>query len=196
MGKDMSRLGRLLALAAALLAVALPAGAEELPPVEDYVGYQPQRWCNPPAKPGTRALAEYLVEERGGAFGGISRRCRIGGTSEHKEGRAFDWTLDARKDADRRVVSAFLAELFATDEQGNAHALARRMGVMYVIWNDHIYASYRGFEKHDYLSSSCRTLSRCSASLRHRDHMHISLGRKGGRGETSWYVGRVPGGSQ
>ncbi len=188
----MSRLGRSLAMLGASLALAVPAFAEEVPAIEDYADYQPQKWCSPAAKPGTQQLADWLVTERGGGFGGISRKCRIGGTSEHKEGRAFDWMLDATREKDRNRAAAFLEELFASDEFGNEHALARRMGVMYVIWNDHIYSSYGGFEKRDYLSSSCKSRKKCSATLRHRNHMHISLSRKGGRGETSWYVGVVP----
>jgi hypothetical protein len=62
------------------------------------------------------------------------------------------------------------------------------MGVMYVIWNDHIYASYDTFAPRDYRSSSCPRLRTCSATLRHRNHVHISLSRAGGRGDTSWYA--------
>ena len=75
---------------------------------------------------------------------------------------------------------------------GEPAELARRMGIMYVIWNDHIYASYDQFRVRAYRSSSCKTLATCSKTLRHRDHMHISLIRAGGAGRTSWYVGRVP----
>jgi hypothetical protein len=32
----------------------------------------------------------------------------------------------------------------------------------------------------------------CSKTLRHRDHLHISLTRKGGKGRTSWFEGRLP----
>ena len=53
------------------------------------------------------------------------------------------------------------------------------------------YASYRKFESRDYLASSCASRATCSKTLRHRDHMHISLSRAGGRGETSWYDGRL-----
>jgi hypothetical protein len=66
------------------------------------------------------------------------------------------------------------------------------MGVMYIIWNDHMWSAWDGFVKEDYLSSSCRSRRACSVTLRHRDHLHISLTRAGGRGETSWYDGRLP----
>jgi hypothetical protein len=123
----------------------------------------------------------------GGAATASMRACSSGGTSEHKDGRAIDWSMDATEKKQRREVARFLDELFAEDDDGNAAALARRMGVMYIIWNDHIYASYDEFAGRDYQSSSCPKLKSCSATLRHRDHVHISLSRPGGRGDTSWY---------
>ena len=65
------------------------------------------------------------------------------------------------------------------------------MGIMYIIWNDHMYSAGDRFEKEGYLSSSCKRRKNCSATLRHRNHMHISLSRAGGRGDTSWYDTRV-----
>ena len=175
------------AAVAILLALAGPAAAQ----VEDYAGYTPQEHCSPRAKPGTKALARWLVR-RGGGYGPISRACTSGGVSEHKEGRAFDWTLDARSDTDRQLADDFLQAAFATDRRGNEHALARRMGIMYIIWNDHMYSAWDQFGRGDYLSSSCKTRQKCSQTLRHRDHMHISLSRRGGMGLTSWYEGRLP----
>ena len=125
----------------------------------------------------------------------VARRlvpCRSGGTSEHKDGRAFDWMLDARRKQDRRVAAEFLEYAFATDADGNEHAIARRMGIMYVIWNDHMYSASERFERENYLSSSCKRRKKCSATLRHRNHMHISLSKAGARGQTSWYVARLP----
>jgi hypothetical protein len=175
-----------LAAVAILLALAGPAAAQ----VEDYADYQPQQYCNPRAKPGTKALARWLVH-RGGGYGSISRRCGAGGVSEHKEGRAFDWTLDATRSRDRRIAQEFLEVAFAADKDGEEHALARRMGIMYIIWNDHMYSAWDHYEREPYLSSSCKSLRKCSRTLRHRDHMHVSLSRAGGKGLTSWYEGRV-----
>ena len=185
----MSRTARCLA---ALLATALvllvpgPASAQ----IEDYADYQPQTKCSPKAKPGTKVLGRWLVK-RGGGSGPTSRPCQSGGTSEHKEGRAFDWVLDARRKKDRRIAADFLQYAFATDSLGNEHAKARRMGIMYIIWKDHKYDAWDEFAKEDYLSSSCTSKKKCSATLRHRDHMHVSLTRKGGRGDTSWYASRL-----
>jgi len=171
--------------------LAAPAVATEAP-IEDYAAYQPQTKCSPRAKPGTAYLGRWVVRRYGGGFGGISRRCRGGGTSEHKEGRAFDWTLDATNRADRQRAEDFMERLFRTDADGNTDAWARRMGIMYVIWSDHMYPAWNGFEAEPYLSSSCTSRRRCSRTLRHRNHLHISLSRAGGRGDTSWFEGRLP----
>ncbi|MGZ5399702.1 MAG: hypothetical protein ACXWDL_01035 [Nocardioides sp.] len=178
----------IVAALAAVLLLAVPASAQLVESqIEDYASYQPQTTCSPKAKPGTRELGRWLVRRQGGEFGGISRPCSTGGTSEHKEGRAFDWRLDASKQADRERAAAFLALVRKTDQAGNTDARARRMGIMYVIWNDHMYSAWDGFEREGYLSSSCKTTKKCNTTLRHRDHMHISLSRAGGRGATSWY---------
>ena len=191
--------GAVLVLVAALVGLPTSATADDarttvvtssapyLMPMEDYAGYQPQTTCKRRARTGILQLAEWLVA-RGGGYGPISRACAGSSTSEHKESRAFDWTLDATKRADRRIANAFLREAFAPDDTGQPHALARRMGIMYVIWNDKMWASYDGFEQERYLSSGCRTRRRCSPTLRHRDHMHISLTRRAARGKTSWYL--------
>lgn len=174
---------------AALLAclTPLPTSAKYAQPVESYASYQPQKSCTSKDKPGTVALAQWLTG-RGGVFGGTLRSCRSGGQSEHKDGRAFDWTLDATSIDDDATAQAFITEAFADDEIGDTDALARRMGIMYVIWNDKIYSAWYGFEPRKYLNAGCRTRKTCSATLRHRDHMHISLSKAGSMGKTSWYA--------
>ena len=160
-------------------------------PIEPYAGYQPQTTCRQTPKPGVLMLADWLVA-RGGGYGAISRACAGSSTSEHKESRAFDWILDARSEADLALAAAMLDEILAPDDLGEPNALARRMGIMYVIWDDRMYAAYDGFEPKRYLSSSCRTKRSCSPTLRHRDHLHISLTRQGARGVTSWYYAQAP----
>jgi hypothetical protein len=167
--------------------VAVPAQAKYALPVETYASYQPQKSCVRKDRAGTVALGRWLAA-RGGVYGGTLRPCSSGGSSEHKDGRAFDWMLDAKDADDRDVAEAFLVEAFADDELGDTDALARRMGIMYVIWNDTMYAAWDGFEPKKYLSSGCRTRRTCSVTLRHRDHMHVSLSRAGADGLTSWYV--------
>lgn len=156
-------------------------------PVEDYAPYQPQTKCLRKVRPGILLLSDHLVQ-RGGGRGGIFRDCRSGGASEHKESRAFDWMLDASRKKDRKIARAFLDEIFAADADGNPHAVARRMGIMYVIWNDRMWSSYRGFKPTRYLSSSCKKRKKCSKTLRHRDHVHVSVTRRAARGKLSWYL--------
>jgi hypothetical protein len=163
------------------------ASAPFLMPMEPYAGYQPQTSCRRTPKPGVLMLADWLVA-RGGGYGPISRTCAGSSRSEHKESRAFDWVLDATSETDRALAAAMLDEILAPDDTGEPSALARRMGIMYVIWDDHMYASYDGFVAKRYLSSSCRNRRTCSPTLRHRDHVHISLTRQGAKGLTSWYA--------
>ena len=182
-------------LTAALLAclTSVPTSAKYVSPPDSYATYQPQKGCARTDKPGTVALGQWLAA-RGGGYGGTLRSCRAGGQSEHKDGRAFDWTLDATDLDDQATAEAFITEAFADDEIGDTDALARRLGIMYVIWNDKIYSAWYGFEPRSYLNSACRSRKTCSVTLRHRDHMHISLSVAGAQARTSWYVERAAAG--
>jgi hypothetical protein len=166
------------------------SSAPFLLPMEPYSGYQPQTTCRRKPKAGVLMLADWLVAH-GGGYGQITGSCAGSSTSEHKESRAFDWTLDATNPADAALAAAVLEELFAPDDTGQPHALARRMGIMYVIWNDRMYASYDGFVGKPYLSSGCRKRRTCSPTLRHRDHVHVSLTRQGAKARTSWYYAQA-----
>lgn len=184
------------AVAAVLLTVALvglrPVPVAEAMPVEGYPSYQPQTGCSPRPKAGTVLLSEWLLRTYpGSGSSGISRDCGSSGVSEHKEGRAFDWRLDAGSRRDRGYARDFLDRVLATDRRGNAQALARRMGIMYLIWNDHIWSASSGYAERDYLHAACSRVEGCSTTLRHRDHMHISLTRRAARGRTSWYLART-----
>jgi len=182
---------RLLGIAVLLSTVLVVSPASAQGEIEDYASYDPSSKCHERARPGTSYLAHWIVRRYDGGFGGISRDCRRRATSEHQNGRAFDWTLDATKRSDRKRANAFMARIFDTDGRGNTHAWARRMGVMYLIWDDQMYAAWDRFRPERYLSSSCNRRTKCSKTLRHRDHMHISLSAKGARGVTSWYDGRL-----
>jgi hypothetical protein len=159
--------------------------------VDEPSGYDAQTTCTRTPQPGTVALARYLLRTyKATRSMGTVRACGSGGQSEHKDGRAFDWGADVRRKATRRAAYDFLRRALATDAAGNRHALARRMGVMYFIYNDTIWSSYRDFAPRPYLSSGCRTKKKCSRTLRHLDHVHISLGRAGAAAQTSWYRSR------
>jgi hypothetical protein len=55
--------------------------------------------------------------------------------SLHAEGRALEWRLDAARPLERREAERLIHLLLATDKYGNAHALARRMGIQELIFN-------------------------------------------------------------
>ncbi|PWW21077.1 hypothetical protein JD79_00204 [Geodermatophilus normandii] len=150
--------------------VAAPATVEEPAP---YVG---QAICDPGAKPGTVALAELLVDHYGTGSVGISRDCSVGGASEHKEGRALDWMLDAGDPAERAVAEDALAWLAGAGPDGEPAYAARRLGVMYVIWDREIWSPSRGWRPYRGASP-------------HTDHVHVSLSWAGAMGATSWWTG-------
>lgn len=190
------RIPVLVAAAALLLSglAVLPASAPPATamPIEGFPSYQPQQTCKPKAKRGTVMLSKHLMNRyQGSGSSGISRSCAASGVSEHKEGRAFDWRISARSKRDRGYATHFIKRLTATDKRGNTKALARRMGIMYLIWNDRIWSASRRYSPRPYLHSACSSRKSCSATLRHRDHMHISLTWKGARARTSWYRKRL-----
>jgi hypothetical protein len=152
------------------------------PEIEGYARYEGQSTCDPLTKPGTLLMRDLLLARYPNTNSlGTSRACDVGGTSEHKEGRAFDWGADVSDAADRASVEDFVAALMASDAYGHPHALARRMGVMYLIWNQQIWnASHAEAGWQPY-----------SGSSPHTDHMHISLSWAGARAETSFWSGHV-----
>jgi hypothetical protein len=167
------------------------AALGDSPLVDAASPYEAQTTCTKAPRPGTVALANWLMStyKRTGSMG-MMRACGSGGTSEHKDGRAFDWKADVRKKATRRAAYDFINKALAPDAAGNAHALARRMGIMYIIYNDTIWSSYRDFAPRPYLNAGCKKRKKCSRTLRHLDHVHISLGYAGAAAQTSWYRSR------
>lgn len=159
--------------------------------IDEPSDYDEQTTCTKSPRPGTVALARYL-QRAFPATGsmGMMRGCKVGGRSEHKDGRAFDWAADVAKPKQKAAAYSFIRKVLATDSAGNEHALARRMGIMYLIYNDTIWSSYRDFQPRPYLNGGCKTKKKCSRSLRHLNHVHISLGYAGAAAQTSWYRSR------
>ena len=175
---------------ALLLAAALAAPASAAMttpkftrPVEGFAAYQPQTTCSPTAKPGvTRLSAMVLKAYAGTSNAGIVRACSLGGRSEHKEGRAWDWHVSALDPKERAQAYDFLRWLFATDSRGVKAANARRLGVMYVIFDRRIWGAYDA-------SAGWRAYTGRNP---HTDHMHISFSWAGARAQTSFWAGAVP----
>jgi hypothetical protein len=184
-------------LAAALSGAAVPAfaapAAPDLGPVMDPpAGYEGQTKCSPGAKPGVLAFQQMvLAEYPGTGAGGIGRDCSSGGQSEHKEGRAWDWGVSAANSSQRAAVSDLMAWLSATDAYGNEHAMARRLGVMYVIWDKRIWFPLAGWRTYCVVKKGVCVGDDGGVRSPHTDHVHFSFTWAGARRQTSfWNPGR------
>ncbi len=125
------------------LAEAAPASPVFGAAIDAFAAYDGQDTCDPTAKPGAVALRDLLEQTYPVTSAlGIGRDCNVGGTSEHKEGRAYDWGVNAFDPAQKAMAEDLLAWLLATDAHGNVNAMARRLGIMYMIWNRQIWKSY------------------------------------------------------
>jgi hypothetical protein len=170
-------------LAAGVLpAQAAPATRDRGRAIEVLSPYQVQSTCQPTAKPGVLAF-ERLVRKAyvGTGTAGIVRACRIGGRSEHKEGRAWDWSVNYSNTTQRAQVANLTAWLMRTDAHGNRYAMARRLGVQYMIWNRHIWStSQAGAGWRPYTGPDP-----------HTGHVHFSFGWAGAMAKTSYWTGKV-----
>jgi hypothetical protein len=172
----------------ALAVTAMPAHAAPPTPklgadIEVYAPYQGQSICDPHAKPGVLKFHDLLLKTYPTTGdSGITRACSIGGKSEHKEGRAWDWRVNVKSSAEVAKVADVFRWLFATDSYGNTHAVARRLGIMYIIWNAKIWnAGNNGWKAYD-----CSGTTDC-----HMDHVHFSFGWAGALAKTSYWTGKV-----
>lgn len=164
----------------------MPAELEEPSP---YLG---QVSCDPAPKAGAAALGRLLVATYPRTSYGIARECGADDIpSEHYEGRAVDWMTSVRDPRGAARAEAFLGWLLAADGAGHAFANARRLGVMYLIWNDRIWGSYAA-------DAGWRPYSTCADHPEpgwdtrcHRDHVHISLSWAGAAGRTSFWTRAV-----
>ena len=179
--------------AACLAGPAAVAGVEGSGlPVEDYASYDPQTTCTKKPRAGTVVLGEWLVATYGGTGGAVNRPCSGSGSSEHKDGRAVDWTLDADNPADRKLAKAFLAAAFAPDAAGDRPRWLAGWGSCTSSGTTSSTRRTTSSSRSSYLSSSCRSKRKCSKTLRHRDHMHLSVSKAGAKGLTSFYADLLP----
>lgn len=155
-------------------------------PLDAYAPYNPQSTCDPTAKPGTQYvlhLATTFGVNRGSS---ISRACTVGGTSEHKEGRAFDWSANIQNPYELEAANRFVGWLTEVGPDGKVGYNARRLGVMYVIWNGRIWSN----------SSSSAAWRAYTGTNPHTDHVHVSLSWHGAYMRSSWWTGiAVPSGA-
>ncbi|WP_338748296.1 peptidoglycan-binding domain-containing protein [Janibacter alittae] len=142
--------------------------------------YVPQDTCDPVAKPGVLAFARLMASHYSEFNYGISRAC-TSGVTEHSEGRALDWMLNAYDSHERGVADSVLAWLMAPDAQGRQGAMARRFGIMYVIWDRRIWGTYQ-------MDAGWRPYNGPNP---HTDHIHFSFSWDGAMQRTSWWTGKA-----
>ncbi len=168
-----------------------PTSAVPLPAELDNASfYEAQAICDPTPRPGATALQNLLLATYGPATIYIPRTC-TSSTSEHFDGRAVDWMRSVRVPAEKEMADGFLAWLLAPAVDGTPHAMARRLGIMYIIWDSRMIRMYdpgRGWTEYN----NCLDPARSATSLDntcHRNHVHLSMSWDGAAGLTSFWTG-------
>jgi hypothetical protein len=157
----------------------LPSSSYFSPQIDAVPAYEPQTTCSPTPKPGVVAFRSMVLKvfPKTGDDG-ITRACNVGGTSEHKEGRAWDWRVSVNNPDDVAAVNTVFAWLFATDQYGHQYAMARRLGIMYIIWNHRIWGAYKAAEGWQPYTGTPNP---------HTDHVHFSFYWIGANQQTSFW---------
>jgi hypothetical protein len=86
-------------------------------------------------------------------------------------------------------ASSVMTFLLTTDRWGNKFANARRMGIMYMIWNNRIWGAWSG--KWEPYHDCAKTPSPALDGACHRNHVHFSLSWNGAIGRTSFWSRHV-----
>src|SRR4051812_27080043 len=179
----------LLAMIVTLIPLVVTSTADAAPPqpktpsfgkaIEPYAAYEANSVCDPVDRPGATKIGQLIRATYGSDESiGISRNACYT-VSEHNDGRAIDWMVDSTTKAGMAKAKSFLDWLLATDKYGNTDAMARRLGIMYIIFNRRIWRAYDGGHWGPY-----------SGTNPHTDHIHISLGYDGSTGRTSFWTGK------
>ena len=160
----------------------LPSAIEPLAP------YVAQVACQPGYRAGTLALGRLLVATYPNTSFGGPRDCGAG-RSEHYDSRALDWMNSIRSSVQGAQAHSVVDFLLATDSRGNKFANARRIGLMYMIWNNKIWGTWSG-KWEEYNGCLSKPQSTYDTAC-HRDHMHFSLSWNGAIGRTSFWSKHV-----
>lgn len=151
-----------------------PPPTKSLPATLDATaGWQPTYSCDPNNRPGMVAFSQLVSKHynRPGYY--TSRRCLSGDNSQHYDGRAMDWSMNAYNADDLTIGNA--AATWLTKNNGE---IARRFGIMSIIWN----------KKSWYVSTPSQWVDYNGPSP-HTDHLHISFTWDGAMKRTSWWTG-------
>jgi hypothetical protein len=200
-----SRLPARVALVIALLLVGLaqagPASATAVPPtavksfgigIDAFPRWERENGCSPTEKPGPKYLRRLLLATYGPISSNIVRPCTAA-DSGHEEGRALDWMTNVRVPEQKAMADAFVAWLQAPDGFGNPEAMARRLGISYLIWNNQTWRAYdpaRGWTEYSGCLAPKKQKKKFDNAC-HRTHVHLSFTWDGAQKRTSFYSGYV-----
>jgi peptidoglycan hydrolase-like protein with peptidoglycan-binding domain len=156
----------------------MPKPSQPLPSALDVLTpYQKGTRCLTETQPGVLAFAKLLNATYGKHAYGTLRTC----AAEHGEGRALDWMLDAKDPEQLALGNALTRWLSAEDSAGRPGAMARRLGINYIIWNRQQWFAWDpDMAWKPYYGSSP-----------HTDHIHFSFTWDGAYARTSWWTGRA-----
>lgn len=168
-------------------------------PIDAYPHWESEKGCNPGVKPGVISLIDDVLKPTYGGDSwrfGKGRACIPQSETGHDNGTALDWMMNSKNWEEKQKAEGFLSWLLGKDAQGNPQGNARRLGVMYVIWNDRMFRLYRANEGwlpySTYVNGwrqSCPDNLQDSSydTICHRDHVHISLTWQGAWKKTSFW---------
>jgi peptidoglycan hydrolase-like protein with peptidoglycan-binding domain len=144
---------------------------------EGWAPYVPQRACDYHDRPGVLAFERLVLATypSTGSYGTLVTCAAEGMTSEHSDGRAWDWKVTASGPE----ASALIGWLLADDG-----AMARRLGIMYIIRDGKIWGSYRPDD--GWRNYPCSGDTGC-----HRNHVHFSFSWAGAEKRTSYWTRHV-----
>ena len=182
---------------AATMALSLAAPAVATPRVGTYgraidpaTGYDGANRCDPDPEPGVVGFQRMVLRAYPGTgAGSISRSCYGGtATSEHNEGRAWDWGVNASVASQKRKADQLISWLIREDRYGNDYAMARRTGIMYIIWNRRIWFPGSGWDVYcEQKKRGCVDPEDGDLRSPHTDHVHFSFTWRGARKQTTFW---------
>ena len=190
--------GVLVALAPATAgATPPPTPAYGTAPVDPYGAY-PLYACDnaDPRRSGAEGfrsmvLAAYPASWSGELWAPCDSPAHIS-TSLHHAGRAWDWfvtTAGNRAEAGERAMGDELLTWLLESQDGVAHARARRLGIIEVIWFDRRWSAQTK-EWRPYNQQGCPDPAASNTGC-HRDHVHFGFSAAGADSNTSWWKGEA-----
>lgn len=178
------------AAAPAQAVVAAPATRPFGATIDAPAGWERESSCSPTEKKGPRKLRKLLDATYGRISSNIVRPCSAS-DSGHEEGRALDWMVNVRVAEQKVIAETFLGWLQAPDAFGNAAAMARRLGITYLIWNNSMWRTSTGsWTEYGGCAARNKRFTKFDTTC-HRNHIHLSFSWDGALGRTSYYTGFV-----